>query len=342
MYKIIKSNERCKYNFQQEYLSKEAAFNALKKGQVDYVAAHVCPHYFQELQHLPKITFVLHPVNGFYYITFNCRKKPFSDINFRKAIAYVVNRQFMCNNVLLGLGKPLYTPVPHESYWYNPNTIKYGEKLNFADISERQNKAKEILTNSGYSWDKNNMLTFNDEPIAEMKINTPIPEYDCRRMSEGNILTYWLRDIGIPATAQPTPPVELTKLTFTHDFDLLFGGFWLPQPLDPDYLAGFFHSSQAEQGGLNCSGYMNPEFDKLAIMQREEIDTERRKDLVWKMQEILATDVPWLPLYSINRIDTYRNDAFIGWISRPKGFPPYYQIWSFLNIRKVKKKPGKD
>ena len=130
---------------------------------------------------------------------------------------------------------------------------------------------------------------------------------------------------------------ELGDLLFTHDFDMYIAGFWFGLPIDPDFLCGFFHSTQADQG-LNTSGYNNPEFDELASQQRAELDREKRKEYVWKMQDILARDVPWLPLYRILRIDTYRNDAYEGWISRPKGFPPYYSIWSLLKIKQVKEK----
>ena len=338
MFKIFNPAARAKYKFQEDYLSKTDAYLALKKGEVDYIAAHICPHMFTELSQLPeaRISTILHPVNGIYYLAFNCRKRPFDDVNFRKAVAYLIDREMLINNVLLGLGRPIYTLVPEgSSYWISPNAPRYGEGLS---REQRQEKAREILTRVGYLWENGTLLTPDKEPLKEMKLLTPIPEYDNRRVGIGMTISYWLRQIGIPVTPQPTVPQELRKLEmgFSHDFDMNLSGFWFGLPLDPDYLCGFFHSSQAEEG-LNYAGYEDPEFDRIAIQQRQEMDAEKRRKVIWEMQDMLARDAPWIALYSTLRIDAYRNDTFEGWVSRAKGFPPYYQIWSYLNIRPVKK-----
>jgi len=340
-YKIYKTDTKRKYKFQDEYVSKAGAWQALKTGQVDYIAAHICPSMLAEVNQHPEtgITPVLHSINGIYYLAFNCRKPPFDDVNFRKAVAYLIDREFFCNNVLLGLGRPIYTLIPEgASYWTSPNAPKYGEGL---EREERQERAKEILTRAGYLWKDGTLLTPEKEPLREIKILTPLPEYDARRVAEGSILAYWLRQIGIPATAQPKPPEELRKLEigYSHDFDMNLSGFWFGLPLEPDYLCGFFHSCQSEEG-LNSAGYRSPEFDKIAIQQREEMNLEKRRKLVWEMQDMLARDAPWIALYSTLRIDAYKKDTYEGWVSRPRGFPPYYQIWSYLNIRPVKKKSG--
>lgn len=65
-----------------------------------------------------------------------------------------------------------------------------------------------------------------------------------------------------------------------------------PERSDPDeILFNLFHSTTAEKG-YNFVGYNNPEFDKVAEEQRRETDQEKRKDLIYKAQEILAKDQP--------------------------------------------------
>jgi peptide/nickel transport system substrate-binding protein len=121
---------------------------------------------------------------------------------------------------------------------------------------------------------------------------------------------------------------------FDHNFDMMISEYWFGLPLDPDYLCACFHSSQAERG-FNSAGYTNPEFDELAVMQRRELDPSKRRQLVWKMQETLAADLPWVPLFNNLRIDLYRNDTFEGWVGRPSGLPPYSQVWSYLKVKRV-------
>ena len=53
-----------------------------------------------------------------------------------------------------------------------------------------------------------------------------------------------------------------------------------------------FHSSTREKG-YNFVGYYNPEYDKIVEAQRAELDKEKRRELIWKAQEIIANDQPY-------------------------------------------------
>lgn len=65
-----------------------------------------------------------------------------------------------------------------------------------------------------------------------------------------------------------------------------------PERSDPDEIIyNLFHKSTAENG-YNFVGYLNPEYDAVAEAQRIEIDRDKRRELVFKAQEILAADQP--------------------------------------------------
>lgn len=65
-----------------------------------------------------------------------------------------------------------------------------------------------------------------------------------------------------------------------------------PERSDPDEIVyNLFHSSTAEKG-YNFIGYKNPEYDAVVEAQRVEIDPEKRKELIYKAQQILAKDQP--------------------------------------------------
>ena len=65
-----------------------------------------------------------------------------------------------------------------------------------------------------------------------------------------------------------------------------------PERSDPDEIVyNLFHSSTAEKG-YNFVGYINPDYDAVVEAQRAEVDQEKRKELIHKAQEILATDQP--------------------------------------------------
>lgn len=67
-----------------------------------------------------------------------------------------------------------------------------------------------------------------------------------------------------------------------------------PERMDPDeFVFNLFESSTAESG-YNFVGYSNPEYDELAAAQRGETDPEARREAIFRAQEIIANDVPYI------------------------------------------------
>ncbi len=77
------------------------------------------------------------------------------------------------------------------------------------------------------------------------------------------------------------------------------------------------------------SGYVNPEFDRLAEAQRVEMDLEKRRTMIWQMQEMLLDDLPYLPLYNPHIIEAVLNERFTGWVQRVDGIG---NIWSLCLV----------
>ena len=65
---------------------------------------------------------------------------------------------------------------------------------------------------------------------------------------------------------------------------------------DPDPYP-LWHSTQAEGGGQNYSGWDNPEADTLMEQARAITDPAVRRQLYARFQEIFMADLPGLPLY---------------------------------------------
>ena len=83
-----------------------------------------------------------------------------------------------------------------------------------------------------------------------------------------------------------------------------------------------FHSSrgvvkQERVFGLNYGGYANPGFDEAISVSLGEQDLAVRRGLLHQVQDILACDVPQIPLYVPRVVNLYRNDRFVGWSSEP-------------------------
>jgi ABC-type transport system substrate-binding protein len=85
-------------------------------------------------------------------------------------------------------------------------------------------------------------------------------------------------------------------------------GWSLGNPAFPDYLYYFWHSSQDVPDGFNTPGYRNPEYDALAEAFLKAKSVEEARPLVFKMQEMLAEDVPYVILFDTPIKEAYRAD----------------------------------
>ena len=60
-------------------------------------------------------------------------------------------------------------------------------------------------------------------------------------------------------------------------------------------------------------GYNNEEINLLSQQQLVELDQDKRKELIFKLQELIAEDMPQIPLYNTTGYIVYRPEKYDGW-----------------------------
>ena len=322
----------------------DAAVLALMKGSVDMFWWGLQQGYLTDLEEHENVRIYTSEKSALYYVGFNLRKKPFSDLHLRKAVAFATDKRFIVKRILQGYALQADSIVPaSNAFWYNPNVPRYGEGLTRDD---RIRKAHQLLKEGGYTWedppvnDEGEIVQGEELRLpdgSEMKrltILTPPADYDPQRAMAGIMIQEWLKMLGIRATARPMPLGSLIQQVKTRqDFDLFVLGYG-NLSLDPDYLRNFFISKNNRAKGWNTSGYSNPRFDRIANASADAMNREKRRQLIWKMQEILMRDLPWLPLYTPKLAEGVREDRFTGWVNMVGGIG---NRWSFCSIKPAKK-----
>ena len=93
-----------------------------------------------------------------------------------------------------------------------------------------------------------------------------------------------------------------------------------------------------ESGGLgwNQSDYASTEMDETTIKYLTETDLEKRKEYAFKMQEIMAEDLPCAPLVRPDFIGPYRTDKFEGHVEAMGGVSNWINWWTFMKIKPKK------
>lgn len=87
-----------------------------------------------------------------------------------------------------------------------------------------------------------------------------------------------------------------------------------------------FHSQFTGPAEGNYAGYENDEVDKLLEQQLAESDPEKRKDQLWKLQDILMDEVPRMPITQMPATAVYYAPSVGNWQANISGFNSYYTM----------------
>lgn len=308
----------------QTFESQDALVQAIKTGQVDMITE--MPHTaVATLEEDPNIEVVkgapLSP--GVTDVIFNqvlpencppddglCTGHPaLLDRNVRLALAHATDKQKIIDVVLLGFGTPGTALLPDGlGLWYNTSIKDYEY-----DVA----KANQILDDAGYvdtDGDSIRELPDASRPLT-FRINWPSDSIESPRIAE--LLSEMWGQVGVKLEAQALDADTLTSVCCpAFDFDVILWG-WGSDP-DPNLLLSVMTTDEIPTGSSE-TGYSNPEFDELYYQQASERDLNARKELVWKMQQIVFDDVVYIIPYYAQNVQAYRKDRFTGWVlDQPK------------------------
>ncbi len=119
-------------------------------------------------------------------------------------------------------------------------------------------------------------------------------------LKAASIILENLKNVGIEIVLETTPAVDFQRdFIRPRNYDMLLYGEVLG--LDPDPYP-FWHSSQIDDPGLNLSGFINRDADKLLEEARIKPEAEDRAVRYRAFQEILAEEIPAIFLYAPNYI----------------------------------------
>jgi len=322
------------------YGTSDAAVLAMKKGSIDMFWWGIQPGYIEDLKASPDIELFTNDRSALYYMGFNVRKPPFNDANLRRAVATLIDEDFIISRILQGYGLRMYSIVPAgNKFWYCPGVPRYCKGCK---REQRIKKAFEILEGAGYTWEVPPVDTSgkvvrgegirlpNGEPMEKFTILTPPADYDPHRAMCGMMMQEWLRELGAPAYSRPMAfGALIQQVKVKHDFDAFILGYGRLS-LDPDYLRNFFITKNDKRRGWNMSGYSNPEYDRIAEESASAMNREKRRELIWEMQKIIIGDVPYIPLYNPKLVEAVRKGRFSGWVQMLGGIG---NMWTFCQLK---------
>lgn len=171
-----------------------------------------------------------------------------------------------------------------------------------------------------------------ERKVREIEFMITTPGYDPIRYDWCVMIANNWKKLGLDVALRPVETGVMISKGFNFEYDtmiLSWGG--RPERIDPDFwLFTIFHSSNNRSRGYNLSGYMNPEFDKLAEKQRTTMDPKERKKAVFDAQELLARDQPESPVLHQDYIHAYNKADFSS--VQPMMGEGLNSLWTFIRI----------
>ncbi|ETA66923.1 ABC-type dipeptide transport system, periplasmic component [Methanolobus tindarius DSM 2278] len=263
---------------------------SLKTGEVD--ESGLTLDQVQALDESDNMEVISGPGYWVYRLRFNIPSNTIlNDTTVRQAIYYSLNCSDIESRVLHGggiEGNPGY--VPPYSSWYNPDVTQYEYDIE---------KANQILDDAGYSETNSDGIRLDSEgnPLEFQLLYSS--DQQSQRIAE--LVQTYLKEIGISITLKPGDTKTVDGLVGAGNFDLAI--YSHGTSTDPARMLNSFPTS---------TGWNNSEFMALAEEQMSTMDEDERKELVDKMQVLIADNVPTIPLMYRNVYSATSKDTVTG------------------------------
>mgnify|MGYP005832193583 CR=1 FL=1 len=254
----------------------------------------------------PEVYVFQQPAIWGYELSFNQNKNPIlKEKAVRQAFAHAIDREELVEKVGRGAGKPGSMGVlPQDHIWYNKDVPAY---------SHDATKARQALADAG--WKDTDGDGIMDRDGKKLSFTMILSSTEARI---GELVKERLKEAGIDITIQAVESKSRDTKLKQGDFEIAINGYggWGG---DADYLRSKFcgvnFGMTGTSHGRPLIGYQNDEVDRLALEQLKETDTEKRKQIIYELQEVLAEDVPCVPLYYTASYNAYRPKVYDGWMN---------------------------
>jgi peptide/nickel transport system substrate-binding protein len=136
----------------------------------------------------------------------------------------------------------------------------------------------------------------------------------------GELFLGWMEEIGIGVELASYDQDALFGVIIEGTYDTFFWG-WVPF-VDPDPMLSYF--TEAELLNYNDANWTDPVYEELYLEQKEELDPDRRVEIVHEMLTILHDAAVYIPMYLGPDLQAYRTDTFEGWVQQPAEIGPVF------------------
>ena len=288
-----------------QYYDKSSALKlAVENGEVDIAYRNLTPTEVEDLRGGEGLQVVEGNGTEIRYLVFNTNLQPGRNIAVRKAMAYLIDRQAIVDNVYNGTVEPLYSMVPQGIAGAGDHfKTVYGETPNLQ-------RARQVLQQAGVQtpvraeiwWTPTHYGDSTADEYAEIK----------RALDESGLFRVTLKSTEWDQYSE----------AYANDQYPIHQLGWFPDFPDADnYLSPFYHTDNFLK-----NHYSNKKMDDLLAQQKASTDQAEREEIFDQIQQIAADDVPIIPIWQGKQVAAVRD----GITGVDQTFDPSFQFRYWL------------
>jgi len=265
----------------------------MRRGTVNFEVNQIPFENVPEFEKNPDFTVVKSTGSVYQYLAFNLKDPALAKPLVRQAIAHAIDRERIIRDIQRGFAQPTETMLA-EGHW--------ARATNLPTYAYDPVKAKQLLEQAGYP--NGLSLVFKTSTDAEANSRAQVIQ-DMMKKAGFNV--------SIQSNEMSTFFADIGKGNFQM-YSLSRNGI-----ADPDFYYVLFYSKNTPPNGQNRGYYANPRLDQLMLDGHATFDRAKRKPIYKEVQQIVATDLPYLSLYLQSNVAVMRKNVS-GYVQYPAGF----------------------
>ena len=244
------------------------------------------------------------PARSSYYLIVNTEDEFMSNQNLRLALAYAIDKQALIDTVYQNDNQPMTSFTPPAIYGAAGAD---GPSFQEALLEERG----EMYPASGDLEKAQEYLQAALEELGctvdELNLSIDCADDSLRRNCATFLQEQWRQNLGIEnITVNSMQTKQVSANRQSGDYCMSLGGW------SPDYNDAInFLDLWVTDGGNNDSFWSNEEYDNLIAQATAEADEEVRQQYLFDAEEILAAEMPIIPLYWQCQNYSYNKDKIV-------------------------------
>lgn len=241
------------------------------------------------------------PARSSYYLIVNTEDEFMSNQNLRLALAYSIDKQALVDTVYQNDNQPMTSFTPPAIMGANDSSFQealVAERGEMYPASGDLEKAQEYLQAA---------LEELGCTVDELNLSIDCADDSLRRNCATFLQEQWRQNLGIEnITVNSMQTKQVSANRQSGDYCMSLGGW------SPDYNDAInFLDLWVTDGGNNDSFWSNEEYDNLIAQATAEADEEVRQQYLFDAEEILAAEMPIIPLYWQCQNYSYNKDKIV-------------------------------